>query len=125
MSEEDLLMSKEDYLISILNKIWSMIENKPTYEEINNIFPVNDIEKLRSLEMENSKIGIANYGNPFEGVSTLSLFATITDFLCGKRLAIELEIPEDLSKEIEGKDHLTNKQKEKLKKCVVVGFDWA
>lgn len=80
-----------------LNYIWSLIPDKPTYGEFNKVFPVGEnIEKLRKFEKENQWFGIARYDTENEGLSILSMFASITDFLSdGCRLAFQTEAEED------------------------------
>jgi len=80
-----------------LNYVWSLIPNKPTYGEFNKVFPVKkNIEMLRNFEKENKWFGIARYDTKNEGISILSMFASITDFLSdGWRLSFETEGDED------------------------------
>jgi len=86
---ENKIQKLEDHL----NYVWSLIPNKPTYGEFNKVFPVNEnVEVLRNFELENNWFGIARYDTELEGLSILSLFASITDFLTdGYRLSIETE----------------------------------
>lgn len=79
-----------------LNFIWSLIPNKPTYGEFNKVFPVDpNINVLRNFELENEWFSIARYDTKDEGLSILSLFASITDFLTdGYRLSFETESEE-------------------------------
>jgi len=76
-----------------LNFIWSLILDKPTYGEFNKVFAVKDnVDILRNFEKENSWFLIARYDSDNEGISILSIFANITDFLTdGWRLAFETE----------------------------------
>jgi hypothetical protein len=76
-----------------LNFIWDLIPNKPTYGEFNKIFPIDDnVEMLRNFEKEHNWFLIARYDTKDEGVSILSMFANITDFLTdGWRLSFEVE----------------------------------
>ena len=80
-----------------LNYVWSLIPNKPTYGEFNKVFPVdNNVTVLRNFEKENTWFLIARYDTKNEGISILSMFANITDFLTdGWRLAFETEGNED------------------------------
>lgn len=78
---------RKQELIELLNKLFEILPM--TYEELNRIFPYTNSKrrgKLRKLEKENVKLGLAAYDTPSEGVSTLSLIATITDVLCDARL---------------------------------------
>ena len=43
------------------------------------------------LEREYYELGTAKHGTPEVGVSIISLFATITDVLCGYRLAVHVQ----------------------------------
>lgn len=76
-----------------LNFVWSLIPNKPTYGEFNKVFPVgNNVDVLRNFEKENNWVGIARYDTKDEGISTISLFASIVDYLSdGWRLSIIAE----------------------------------
>lgn len=86
-------MDKIKKLEEHLNFIWSLIPNKPTYGEFNKVFPVKDnVELLRNFEKENEWMGIARYDTENEGISIISLFASITDYLSdGWRLSIIAE----------------------------------
>jgi hypothetical protein len=79
-----------------LNFIWNLIPNKPTYGEFNKVFPVKgSVEVLRNFEKENEWFGIARYDTKDEGITILSMFASITDFLSdGWRLSFETEATE-------------------------------
>ena len=80
-----------------LNFIWSLIPDKPTYGEFNKIFPVKEnVDILRNFEKDNQWLGIARYDTKNEGITTISLFASITDFLTdGWRLSIITEYSEE------------------------------
>jgi hypothetical protein len=84
------LTTKEQELINTLNL---MIQScKPIlYKDFNVSLVAKDIEILRNLEKENPKLGLAHYGTPQEGITTLSLIATITDILIDKRLGFLVE----------------------------------
>lgn len=84
----------KDELLDTLNKMWELIpyENKPTYAEFNTVTPLNEnVGKLRTLEQNDPDIGIARFDSPLEGISTLSIIATITEKGFGDRLAVDLE----------------------------------
>ena len=83
------LTTKEQELINTLNL---MIQScKPIlYKDFNVSLVAKDIEILRNLEKENPKLGLAHYGTPQEGITTLSLIATI-NILIDKRLAFLVE----------------------------------
>lgn len=80
-----------------LNYIWSLIPNKPTYGEFNKVFPMKDnVEMLRNFEKENQWFGIARYDTESEGISIISMFASITDYLSdGWRMIFETAAMED------------------------------
>lgn len=89
-------MNKEnkDHLLDLLNRMWSTIpeENRPTYREFNALMPVDEgKEGLRELESEHPEVGIARYGGEYEGVSVLSIIATITEVGFGDRLGVVLD----------------------------------
>lgn len=79
-----------------LNYVWSLIPEKPTYGEFNKVFPVGDnVEILRNFEKDNEWMGIARYDTEDEGISILSMFASITDYLSdGWRLSFVTEAEE-------------------------------
>lgn len=86
-------MNNEQKLIDCLTRLFQI---KPiTYGELNhNIVFADDkeaLKKLRELEKEYPELGLAKYGTGEEGISFLSLFATITRFLCGKSLGVMSE----------------------------------
>lgn len=81
-------------LLETLNNIWDLIpyDNKPTYGEFNHLIPMGDkIPKLRELEQKDPSVGIARFGTSQEGVSVLSIIATITEKGFGDRLAVDIE----------------------------------
>lgn len=80
-----------------LNYVWSLIQHKPTYGEFNKVFPVGDnVDVLRNFEKENEWLGIARYDTENEGISIISLFASIVDYLSdGWRLSVITEGNED------------------------------
>jgi hypothetical protein len=80
-----------------LNLLWSKLPKKPTYNEFNSFFPFDEnVPFLRQFERENKWVGIANYSNELEGISVISLIASIVDFLTdGTRLAVITEKNEE------------------------------
>lgn len=75
-----------------LNFVWSLIKDKPTYGEFNKVFSVDSVDVLRNFEKDQRWLGIARYGTKNEGISIISLFASIVDFLSdGWRLSIIAE----------------------------------
>lgn len=80
---------KKQRVVDVLNKMISMCEPF-TYEEFNFVARAKD-KKLRQFERKCSKVGVANYGEDNEGISTLSLIATIADILADKRLCFQVD----------------------------------
>jgi hypothetical protein len=89
-------------LLSLLNAAWQLVEPKPHYDAFNQRLAVRDIAALEALEGLHQQLGLANFGTFDEhlsgtesrqigGLTTLSLLATVTDVLCGKRLAAMCE----------------------------------
>jgi len=78
---------KEKYLVDMLNKLFKI--KNITYGEFNKLISFGDkVPELRELEKEFPKLGLAAFDSEDEGISTLSIMATITDVLCGKRFSI-------------------------------------
>lgn len=92
--EQVVTLNKEEFLIKTLNEVLLTLEPIPV-KVLNQRFKAKDIAKLQELEELNTKIGIVN-----DGVSVLSLVATITDLLIGKRLyvVIDEDDPEQIIK---------------------------
>lgn len=86
---EDLITDTtevEDRLIKMLNEAWKCLPNPFFYEELNKAISWDDAwDKLQELEQgEYPELGIVEAK---KGMTVLSLLATVTDVLCGKRLA--------------------------------------
>ena len=97
---------KEDELLTLLNQAWALIPLKPKYNDFNSKAPFGEaIPVLEELEKSNPKLGLADFEpypleegrkpfegllRPVEGITVLSLIATITDVLCNRRLAAEI-----------------------------------
>lgn len=86
----EILQEKENKLIDALNKMLSACD-PIVYEDFNKTIKANDNEKLGNLEKEIPEIGIVEVGESF-GITTLSLIATITDLLVGKRLGFVIDV---------------------------------
>src|SRR3990167_2094737 len=84
--------------------MWDLLKVKPKYSEFNLFLSCEDnIENLENLEKDYPVIGLSDFKPFFEhgdigrnrwvikGFSTISLIATITDALCGKRLGVKVE----------------------------------
>lgn len=86
-------MKKTEELCKILNEAYKLLPKKPTYGEFNKIFKIGEnSNELRYLEHEYPIIGICRFGTPDEGLSIVSIIATITDFFDpGARLGLLLE----------------------------------
>jgi hypothetical protein len=85
-------LNKEEVMcrtVSIITKMLSLCE-PTTYKEFNKILKANNRDELRAYEKEHPEVGLAQYGLTDEGVSTLSILATITELLIGERLAFKL-----------------------------------
>lgn len=86
--------NENDNFLNILNSYWSTIpsDQQPSYTNFNCVIPLgSNKDVLRNMEKNCEQIGIANYETLQEGISTLSFIATITDLLCGERLAAKIE----------------------------------
>ncbi len=81
---------KEQNVIDTINKMISLCE-PVSYKNFNLFLRAKNKEALRQAEEENDKIGLANYDLDNEGISTLSIIATITDILTDKRLAFKID----------------------------------
>lgn len=102
-------MNNEDKLIKLLNELWSALAVKPKYTEFNSLYSCDgNIERLETLEKENPKLGLSDFATwaqmresgdwkGTKGFSLLSLLATITDELVGRRLAAIVEDDETIS----------------------------
>jgi len=86
----------------MLNDVWALIPVKPKYQDFNVQIPFGtNVPALEAFEKKNPELGITDFGHaagfgerdtrPIEGMTTLSLIATITDVLAGKRLAAKVE----------------------------------
>jgi hypothetical protein len=94
----------EERLLKILN---AMIQNSAPirYMDFNKFIPADTEEGLRDAEKEYPELGMTNYKTEILedgvlkykyhedtlGITTLSIIATITDVLIGKRLGFEME----------------------------------
>jgi hypothetical protein len=95
-------MTREEQVLDLLNAAWAIIPEKPKYNDFNSKIPFGrSVPGLEALEQINHKLGLADFEPyplegervPFEvkGMTVLSLIATITDILCDKRLAANIE----------------------------------
>ena len=80
----------EKKLLNVVNTMISLCE-PIKYKDFNCIIKAKDVSLLRKAEKENTEIGLANFDKENEGISTLSLIATITDVLIKKRLAFNID----------------------------------
>jgi hypothetical protein len=87
-------MNKEDELIRIVNKMIDSCE-PIKYVDFNKIIKEKEAGLLEKIEKEDEVIGIRlsneSVGSSDYCITTLSLIATITDILVGKRLSFELD----------------------------------
>ena len=85
-------MNKCEETIRIINKMIGSCE-PIKYCDLNNCFKEKEIGLLEKVESEDNVIGIRPIDSSSNGycISTLSLIATITDILVGKRLAFTVD----------------------------------
>lgn len=76
-------------LINILNKMIKLCE-PIKYKDFNKILIAKNAGKLRKYEREYPVVGLARSKEDDEGISTLSIIATITDILIEERLAFDI-----------------------------------
>lgn len=85
-------MENEKALETCFNKLFRILDVK--YPDFNTKFLVKTPEQreaLLALEKEYPQLGIWGFNNDNGkeiGVSAISLLATVTDFLCGKRFSV-------------------------------------
>jgi len=82
-------------LEELFNKLFKIMEI--SYSEFNTVFKFegDKLEAIKKLEKEYPELGLYSNiknGNNFiiEGVSVVSLMATITDIFCGKRFGVDI-----------------------------------
>jgi len=80
----------EEKLIEVINNMLKLCE-PIKYEDFNKILKAKNVDELRNYEILEPKVGLSKYGTAEEGISTLSIIATITDILIGKRLSFILD----------------------------------
>jgi len=90
---EDLIQDTteaEERLLKVLNDAWACLPSRCLYKEFNTSMSWDDAyEKLQVLEREDyPELGIVEAK---KGMTLLSLLATVTDVLCGKRLAAKVD----------------------------------
>jgi len=88
--KEYIKEDKDSKLLEILNRMLELCE-PITYDNFNKVLKGKDINKLRDYEKQHDEVGIARYGTPNEGISTLSIISTITDVLINKRLGVDID----------------------------------
>lgn len=72
-------------VVEVINKMFELCE-PVTYAEFNTLIKAKDIKNLQKFEKEHPEVGLVKQ-DKLEGISTLSIIATITDILIGERLA--------------------------------------
>jgi len=102
-----------DGILMVVNEMWDCLRPKPKYKEFNQLLP-GDAAMLEKLEAEIPIVGLTDFSptlGPWEGtkgISLLSMIATLTDGLCGLRLAAVVEDDGTISRwgwqRITGKD---------------------
>lgn len=78
-------MNQEKYLLEVLNEMIRVSEPIP-YVDFNATMDIIDREALYALEKIEPKVGYSE-----KGITVVSLIATITDILIGKRLAVQID----------------------------------
>jgi hypothetical protein len=89
--QEDKQAEAQQKVLTIFNRLLRIIP--VTYDELNKKFLADGKEKDRLLELEKEfeELGLSEHpDSEKQGVSILSLLATITDAFCGKRLTFNL-----------------------------------
>jgi hypothetical protein len=91
------MTNKELKLIECFNGLFQI---KPmTYNELNKTYNyTGELEKLHSLEKKYIELGLK--GKDADKISVVSLFATITDIFCDKRLAFICDNESEIIKEV-------------------------
>jgi hypothetical protein len=87
-------MSREDEVIRVINKMISSCD-PIKYADFNKIIKEKEFGILEKIETEDKEVGIrlVDMNNDSSGycITTLTLIATITDILVGKRLSFQLD----------------------------------
>jgi len=86
-AEDEINMKEVEKIITKMITLCQPIK----YDNFNTIVPAIEKWKLREYEDKENKVGLAAYDTKEEGISTLSIIATITDILVGKRLAFQID----------------------------------
>lgn len=81
---------KKKYLIEMLNKAIECCE-PIAYEQLNVFIKAKDDAKLIDFEQSNEMLGLAFGPNREFGVSVVALMASISDVLCGERIAVIID----------------------------------
>lgn len=84
------MQDKKLKLIYTINTMIDLCE-PIKYSDFNKYLIAKDVKLLRQAEERNPYIGISKHDTPEEGVSILSIIATITDILVGDRLLFLLD----------------------------------
>lgn len=84
-----MITDNTNYLIGLLNSAWACLDPKPRYVDFNARLSAKSHAEIEALEAHNPLLGIGN--DRESALTTLSIIATITDVLCGKRLAANVD----------------------------------
>ena len=84
------MTTKEQELLDTLNEMISLCVPFK-YDDFNHKIPAKDNKELCDAEKRNPKMGIITFDDNLDGISTLSIIATITDILIDKRLAFKID----------------------------------
>lgn len=76
-------------VLAVINNMIELCE-PIYYPDFNHMIKAKDVNKLREYEEMNPKVGISGFKSGQEGISVLSIIATITDVLCDKRMAFNI-----------------------------------
>jgi DNA-binding NarL/FixJ family response regulator len=85
------IQERKQELLDALNKTLELVE-PITYAQFNTKIAPVSVEKLQEFEKLNPKVGLCNLaGDQGNGISTLTLLATVTDYLCDQRICVLVE----------------------------------
>ncbi len=76
----------KDRVVEVVTTMIKLCE-PTTYQEINTRIKAKKVKRLRAYAKKNKEVGLAEYGTENEGISMLSIIATITDILVQDRIA--------------------------------------
>lgn len=89
--KERLERERKERLVELFNELFKALDI--SYAEFNTVIWMEteeQKEKLKVLEKQYPELGI-KYDGDKVGVSTISLFGTVTGILCGKQFAVRID----------------------------------